>query len=455
MRIRHKIALMILLPMLVTIAAIAVINFYQERQLADQQVALLEHSLLASKEAELKNYVELALSSIDNIYSSGRNDQAAQEEVKQVLRSMNFGDDGYFFAYDYKGVNLVHPRQRHLEGQNMWLMHDPAGTLVIQRLINTARSGGGFQRYLWEKPSSGHVTDKLAYVVQLQRWGWILGTGIYLDDLDQAVNDIRREGEHRIHSTMLAMAGVAVLAVLIVFAGGLALNISEHRQSNAKLTDLALRVVKSQEEERTRVARELHDGINQQLVSTKFQLELAHFHLTEGEGGVTTLHILDKGLQGLSDAISEVRRISHDLRSSLLDNLGLPAALEQLANDFAVQTGIEVAVDVANCPRQLPETPAITLFRIAQEGLTNVAKHADAKHVSLSLQADGNSIRLVLVDDGQGFDVSGVHSDHGDGIGLHNMRERAVLQGGEMQLTSTEGRTELIAALPLQRLTGR
>src|SRR6185295_17747068 len=100
---------------------------------------------------------------------------------------------------------------------------------------------------------------------------------------------------------------------------------------------------------------------------------------------------LEKSMEILDDAMSEIRRISHDLRSSLLDNLGLAAALGQLANDFSAQTGIAVNVEVSECPVVLPNSPAITLFRIAQEALTNAAKHAHASHVTLRLQADSQN----------------------------------------------------------------
>lgn len=465
MRRPHKITLLILLPMLAAIIAIVVINFFQERELSEHQVALIESSMLDSKRAELKNYVELALTEIDSVYRSGRNDDAAKDEAKAILRRMNFGDDGYFFAYDFKGVNLVHPRLRQLEGQDLWDMRDPKGRLVIQKLIETADQGGGYYRYLWNKPSTNQNVDKLSYVVKLDRWGWMLGTGIYLDDVQKAIDEVRADGERRIHGTMFNMVGVATIALFLVFAGGLGLNISEHRILLNKLTALALRVVSSQEEERTRVARELHDGISQQLVSSKFHLEFARLKLTELN--MTPLNMtamnngrdlnaddiiksLEKGISGLSETISEVRRISHDLRSSLLDNLGLAAALEQLARDFSTQTGIAVCVDVTHCPAGLPETPTMTLFRIAQEGLTNISRHADAKTVYLQVEANDQNIVLTLVDDGSGFDVSATLSSHSSGIGLRNMRERAELQGGALYLRSNPGHTELIAVLPLQ-----
>ncbi|HEY9100663.1 cache domain-containing protein [Chitinimonas sp.] len=449
MRIKYKMVLLILLPMLVVIGAIAAIVFVQEKQLAAQQTLVLEESLLESKRAEIMDYVSLARTSIDLLYSSGRNDEATKEQVKAILRTMNFGQDGYFFVYDTQGLCLVHPRQTELEGRQMWDKRDPTGFPVIQKLIEAAQQGGGFQRYLWIKPTSGKETDKLAYAVLLDRWGWMMGTGIYLDDVAAAKAKISQESDKRIHGVMRSLAVTAVLAILIVVACAVAVNLSEQRSADAKLTAMARRVVTSQEDERTRIARELHDGISQQLVSTKYQIELAQFQLPESDENRAAQQALEKGLDGLGDTIAEIRRISHDLRSSLLDNLGLPAALGQLANDVAAHTGLEVRVDVSRCQHKLPDTPAITLFRIAQEALTNIVKHAAARQVDLLLSSDRRSVALTITDDGRGFAPEAETYAQSGGIGLRNMRERAELEGGSLHIVSQPGHTVLLATLPL------
>jgi two-component system NarL family sensor kinase len=119
---------------------------------------------------------------------------------------------------------------------------------VIQALLKSAQSGEGFQRYAWNKPSSGQVTDKLAYVVMLDRWGWMLGTGIYLEDVERATQQAA-EVAQGIRKTMMAIAVVALVAVLFVFATGMTLNVSEHRLADKKLQRLTQRIVSLQEEE--------------------------------------------------------------------------------------------------------------------------------------------------------------------------------------------------------------
>ena len=446
MRLKHKIIVLAVLPLAVAILAIAALVALQTRALAQMEAALLEESMLAAKRTELKHYVQLGLTSIEHIYGSGRDDEAAQSEVKRILNEMNFGDDGYFFAYDRRGHNLVHPRQPSLVGQNLWDVRDPQGVPVIQRLLARARSGGGFERYIWNKPSTGQPVDKLSYVIELERWGWMFGTGIYLDDVATGIDKLRNEAASNITATMAGLAAVAVIASLAVFAGGMALNISEYRLADQQLKLLAQRLVSLQEEERARVSRELHDGLSQLLVSTKYRFELAQERLQTGRG--EALPAIDDGLAGLSEAIGEVRRISHDLRPSLLDNLGLPAALEQLASDFSKRTGIAVSAAVGPVPALPASSVTTALFRVAQEALTNVEKHAAATQVEIRLVVEKEEIHLKISDNGSGFKPR--RADTPPGIGLRNLRERVETHGGRLQISSDKSGTTLLAKIPLR-----
>ncbi|HET7833205.1 MAG TPA: cache domain-containing protein [Gallionella sp.] len=451
MRLKYKISLLSVLPLIGAILAIAILVTIQVRDLGRAEQALLEESMLGTKRAELQHYVQLALTSIDQAYASGRNDDLAKAEVLRVLTEMNYGDDGYFFVYDSNGKNLAHPRQPELVGQNLWNMRDRNGMVIIQQLIATAQSGGGFLRYVWRKPSTGQETDKLSYVVMLERWGWVLGTGIYLDDVAASTGKLHTEVSQHTFSTISGLALVAVIAALAVFAGGMALNISEHRLADQKLKALSQRIVSLQEEERARVSRELHDGLSQLLVSTKYHFELAQERLAKGRENAAPE--IGKGLAGLSSAISEIRRISHDLRPSLLDNLGLSSALQQLTGEFRQRTSIAVETRIAVYSNITGNESMTTLFRIAQEALMNVERHAGARQVLLTLDQDVNGLRLTIIDDGKGFDPVQIDHPGNRGIGLRNMRERIEYHGGKLVIDSVQGRTELAAILPRSALT--
>lgn len=446
MRLRQKIIVLAVLPLVIAVLVIAALVAVQTRALARQEAVLLEESMLAAKRTELRHYVELAQTAIAHIYESGRDDPLAREEVKRILNTMSFGEDGYFFAYDAAGTNLVHPRQPDLVGTNLIQATDPQGVAVIRELLATAQSGGGFLRYIWNKPSTSQPADKLSYVVGLERWGWMYGTGIYLDDVAAGTQKIKEEAAANISATMLALAAVAVTAALAVFAGGMVLNISEQRIADQQLKQLTQRLVSSQEEERARVSRELHDGLSQLLVSTKFRFELAQERLLSGRGDASAA--IDEGIAGLSGAIHEIRRISHNLRPSLLDNLGLPAALEQLAEDFGRRTGITVRTAIGPLPTLAAGSATTSLYRVAQEALTNVERHAHARHAELMLDTTVGHLRLTLRDDGIGLDATGPLRK---GIGLRNMRERVEHHGGTLEVSqgSEVGGTALVVRIPL------
>lgn len=446
MQLKHKIAALSILPLLLAVAVVCALVLFQNQRLGEQQAKLIESSILASKQAELKNYVEMALSTIAPLYDSGLDDDETKRKVLAALGRFSFGSDGYFFVYDRSGRNLMHPRQRELVGKDLWNMTDPNGLKVIQALMQSAQSGSGFQRYAWQKPSTGQFAAKLAYVVMLERWGWMLGTGIYLEDVDQAILQVREEVASGIHTTMLAIAGVALVAVLLVSASGLTLNVSERRLADRKLQLLTQRIVSLQEEERSRVSRELHDGISQLLVSIKFQFELASHELSSGNP--SALETLDRGTERLAGAIGEVRRISHDLHPSLLDTLGLPAAIGQLVAEFEQRSGLKMLYSNALGDGDPDDSVAVALFRVLQEALTNIERHAAAQSVHISLDGDGASVRLRVRDDGVGFNPRQLDSIKGGGIGLRNIRERVEHFGGRFSLLSESGGTELDVTLP-------
>ena len=450
MRLKAKILSLAVAPLLLAIAVIGGLLVFETQRLERQQAQVLEETLLSTKRDELRSYVELALTSIAHLYGAGRDDQAAKEQAKAILSSMKFGADGYFFVYANDGLNLVHPRMPDLIGQNLWDMRDSNGTYVIRELIARAKDGGGYQRYLWPKPSTGRIERKLGYSVELPRWGWMLGTGIYLDDVDAAAARLRGNLLASARETLIGLAAVAVVAALAVFAGGLALNISEQRQADRKLKVLAHRVVSSQEEERTRVSRELHDHICQLLVSIKYRFELVGHRLAHpGERPVTNI---DPEITALSKAIGEVRRISHDLRPALLDDLGLPAALQHIGDEVARRSGLAVRVSPQVRVEPLPELQAVSLFRVAQEALRNVERHARAQHVDIRLDDSGDRLELRITDDGCGFDVNTMEQSKDRGIGLTNMRERVERNGGTFQLVSHPGHTAVTASFPLTGL---
>ena len=459
MKVKTKIFLLAIVPFVVAIASIGVGVRLQATALARAQHATVEAAYMSSKEAELKAYVDLATSAIAPLYALSRDavrdDPALRREALAVLQRMNFGADGYFFVYDMQGNSLMHPREPGLVGHNWWSLRDPQGSLTIQQLIEAASQGGGFVRYVWNRPSTHRLEAKLGYVVPLPRWGWMIGTGIYLDGVNAALARIDDSASANIARTMMWIGGIAAAGFVVIVACALFVNVTEYRSADAKLKRLAQQVVESQEAERARLSRELHDGISQMMVSAKLLLEsaLARLEHTSNPRVPSAEAALSMGLARLSDTLREVRRISHALRPSMLDDLGLAAALDQLTRELKEETGIELQCErvIHDATPALPDSINTALFRIAQEALTNVVRHAAARRVTLKLEVAPKSVVLSIRDDGRGFDVERMQADARSGIGLRNMRERLDAIGGTLSLTSEPGNTIVTAMVPLRR----
>jgi two-component system, NarL family, sensor kinase len=453
MQLRQKVIFLAIAPLIVALCAIALFVRQQAIALAHEQHATIQQAYLASKQAELKHYVDLASHSIANLTASGRSDPATLAEAKRVLQSLSFGDDGYFFVYDMQGRNLMHPRQPELVGRDLWNLRDQFGAPTIQNIVAVAKQGGGLVRYNWVKPSTNKSGPKLGYVVAVPQWGWIMGSGLYLDDVQAALDQVDAQQSRNIQTTMWWIAGLAILATLVIGGAGLALNISESRVADTKLKALAQRVVDSQEQERARLSRDLHDGISQWLVSIKLQIEAGIIRLggtpdQQRQARASFEHTAEE----LNKVLGEVRRISHDLRPTLLDDLGLAAALDHLAEEFSQHSGTPVtfAATGERDAEHLPQTVGTVLFRIAQEALTNIERHAGARHIDLSLHTGRGRVLLTIADDGAGFDAEGVATHPQRGIGLRNMMERLDAIGGHLDIASSAAGTTVCASVELE-----
>ena len=154
----------------------------------------------------------------------------------------------------------------------------------------------------------------------------------------------------------------------------------------------------------------------------------------------------------LNVAIREVRQISRGLRPGILDDLGLAKALESLADDFAQRTGIDVDLDTSPVGDRVCSEAKTTLFRIAQEAFTNIERHAEATKAKLQLETSWRKVRMMVADNGKGFDLVAVRKGGGSdaGIGMKNIKERIDHFQGQLNINSTKSGTRIVVALPFQ-----
>jgi len=442
----QKLFLLATVPLVLSVALITWIVANQSRALADREIRALETQLIDAKRDELRNYLSIAKTAFVNIYGrAAPDDEAAKLEVTRILSAMLYGQDGYFFVFDYNGTNLVAPRQTNLIGQDWSGLDDIDGVPITDEIISLARSGGGYHEFQWPKPSTRETAPMIVYVNGLQDWRWAIGTGIFVDDVRQTVAAARADVQARIQQTTFYILLITIVALLAVFLTGIVLNIRERRLADAKLKQLTERIIDTQEEERGRVARELHDGISQILVSVRYALELARRRITTGDARAGTS--LDKGIDALGGAIGEVRRISRDLRPGVLDDLGLAPALQSLTHDFSIRTGIIVDFETVVFRGRLDEDARIALYRVAQEALTNIERHADATHVSMVLKGTTKGAIMHITDNGKGL---GRNSS--GGLGLRNMSERMEQLGGTFHIMASQNGTALEARVPLSHM---
>jgi signal transduction histidine kinase len=206
--------------------------------------------------------------------------------------------------------------------------------------------------------------------------------------------------------------------------------------------DALRRVVEAQELERRRLARELHDETGQALTSILLALRPLEAALEKETNRAAVVELRELVVATLQD----VRRLAVELRPKVLDDFGLVPALERLTESFSEQTGIKVDFESQAGAERVPAEVETAIYRIVQESLTNVVKHAHAQRVSILVTRKDGALTAVVEDDGRGFDTT----ETGDGFGLEGMRERVALLDGRLAVESGEAGTTLVAEVPLR-----
>jgi len=211
-----------------------------------------------------------------------------------------------------------------------------------------------------------------------------------------------------------------------------------------RLREMAARAQSATEEERRRLARELHDGVAQSLAALNIRVKLAR-NTVDSQVRASDL---DEVSRGIADAILELRRMARGLRPPALEMLGLGAAIESHARSVTEAAGLDALINTENVTGLLAPDAELAVYRILQEGLSNVIRHSGASHVSIDLSLVGEQVQMLIEDDGSGFDpASRFEGDRG--LGLFGMNERAAFIGGDIEIASRVGRgTRVVLTVP-------
>jgi PAS domain S-box-containing protein len=232
---------------------------------------------------------------------------------------------------------------------------------------------------------------------------------------------------------------------------GIARDTTERRRLEEELRSLPRRIIEAQEAERLRVARELHDSVNQILASVQMRIKRIESSLAGQRP--STREILARCHHQVITALEENRRIAHGLRPSDLDELGLAISCRNFCREFKTRTSINLRFNVEGFTERATREVELNLFRIVQEALGNVEKHARAQNVRLSLERQQKTIKLTVQDDGRGFELKPAlaQSRAKGGIGLTNIKERAVSLGGTFEIKSAPGKgTLIVVRIPIE-----
>lgn len=217
--------------------------------------------------------------------------------------------------------------------------------------------------------------------------------------------------------------------------------------SRQELQELTSRLLRVQEEERRRISRDLHDDINQRLALLAMEIEGVERQLSSSPVCV------GRAVRAIQDRVVElsedVRHLAYQFHPSILDDLGLPIALQRLVDDFTARSNVRGSFGQKNIPEAVSQEIATCLYRVTQESLNNVARHAEASRVAVELTQSQSGLTVTITDDGVGFD--GEQPRQGQhGLGLLSMKERVALVHGALQIISSAGKgTRVQAVVPL------
>lgn len=395
-------------------------------------------------EAEKRYHDLLALSRVSAAVSALRDlDAILEVALDNVLNIMN-GTIGGILLLDEQTQTLSYRVYRGVSGKYAEEMHLRLGEGIAGRVAQTGRS------ILLEdislEPSAARPdlisTEGLrAFLsVPLRAKDNVLGV---MNVASRMPHRFTKDDMHLLHS-IGDQVGVAIEQARLYK------RLDEARERYQRLLRLALAI---QEEERKRIARELHDETSQGLTALALNLQAVTEMMEMSSVEDAEIKAMLKKTHSIAvQASAEVTRLIRELRPTLLDTLGLPAAVRSLAEASLGSKGINVSTEFEGMGRRLSSETELALFRIAQEAVSNVVKHSEANNVTVSLECNANECVLHVEDDGKGFNVNEITGidEKGRGAGLFSMKERVTIAGGECAIESQPGRgTKVIVKVPI------
>ncbi|WP_421335445.1 methyl-accepting chemotaxis protein [Aeromonas veronii] len=222
MTLKQKILLLGAVPVLLMALVVNLSNYMVSKSDLESDLVVARENAIKERKALLSSYIMMAKTAVDAVYSLPDSPENRQK-IKELLRPLRYSSDGYFFVYDFEGNTILLPVRTELEGKNRWNDKDAKGKLLIQEILKSARQGDGFTEYWTAKPSIGRDAPKLAFTLVLDKYQWAIGTGFYIDDIDNELAALRAERESNMHASLqssvlviLLILGITLVATVIV-----------------------------------------------------------------------------------------------------------------------------------------------------------------------------------------------------------------------------------------------
>ncbi|TVU92092.1 methyl-accepting chemotaxis protein [Vreelandella titanicae] len=241
--LQTKVLMLVLLPLLLVTVALVGFKAYSNIQDTRNVLAEQREMLIEERRHGVRNIVQMATSAIEPIYEqAGANDEAAKQQVAELVRSMRFEDNNYIFIYDYDGNNIVTAPAPEREGTNMIDAQTPDGTYLIREIIKVAQSGGGFYSYMWDYPGTDRIEPKHSFVDRLEKWDWLIGAGVYVTDADDAIAELEAAAAADLRQGIIfaSLLGLGLFVVIALIAYGLVRRtLGPIKRTSAAMQDIA------------------------------------------------------------------------------------------------------------------------------------------------------------------------------------------------------------------------
>ena len=222
--LQTKVLMLVLLPLLLVTVVLVGFKAYSNAQDTRETLASQREMMIEERRNAVRDIVEIATTAIAPIYEqAGANDEAAKQRVAELVRSMRFEDNNYIFIYDYDGNNIVTAPAPEREGTNMIDAQTPDGTYLIREIIKVAQSGGGFYSYMWDYPGTDRIEPKHSYVDRLEKWGWLIGAGVYVTDVDDTIAEVEAAAAADLRKDIMfaSLLGLGLFIIIALVAYGL------------------------------------------------------------------------------------------------------------------------------------------------------------------------------------------------------------------------------------------